>query len=297
MLTDTSAQRILRATPAVLSFQYRDQDGVEADPGAITVEVVRSNGDEVLPAGTPTTGTGAAPRLVSLSPSQTAELDRFTALWSAGGVLLGETVHEVVGGFYAGVGEVRQSDKSLANTTTFTNADIVAAREEVERLFESVTGMAWVQRFEMERVDGTGTNRLLLSWPRLRKVAWCRVWRSDTAFDLLDEDDLLAIVPNRAGEAIRTDGQVWHRGVRNVEIAYVHGVNECPADLRKAALRAIRHQLNLFRSATPDRATTFTMMEGGTVTLATPGLGPWHTGIPEVDEVLKRYSVRTPSIA
>lgn len=297
MLISTASQRILRASSALLSWQGLDADGNEADPGTVTVEVVRSDGDTVKAAGTATIGTGTDPRTVALSASETASLDLLTARWSVSGVEVAETHHEVVGGYYVSVGEVRSAERSLADGSQYPTPLLNACRSEVEHLFESVCAVAFVPRFAVERLDGNGQGFLLLSWPQLREVRWCRVWTSDTTYTELTSGELAAIRADRAGIAVRSDNKTWPCGVRNIEIGYTHGYDTPPADLKKAAIRAIRHQANRLKSAVDERATTFTMLEGGTVSLATPGMGIWHTGIPEVDETLRRYSHRTPSIA
>jgi hypothetical protein len=295
MMLNYAGQRILRSTPGVLSWQPLDGDGVEASVGTVTVGVTRSDGSVVIAPGTATNGTGSEPRTYVLTPTQTADLDYLTATWSISGVEYAQTLHEVVGGVYVSVGEIRSTEKSLAHVVQYPNADLVAATREIERLFESVTGVAWVPRFEVERIDGSGRRELVLMWPRLRRVRWCKIWSANGNVTDLTPEQVEAIVANRSGIAVRADA--WPVGIRNIEIAYEHGNDSPPADLRKAAVHAIRKQANQFKSAVPDRATTYTMIEGGTVTLATPGVGNWHTGIPEVDEVLKRYVSFTPSIA
>jgi hypothetical protein len=297
MLTSISAQRLLRATTATLKWQGFDFEGNESNPGTVTVQVTRSDGTEVLPAGTATAGTGTAARTVALTASQTATLDMLTARWSAGGVELAVTHHEIVGGFYASAGEIRAADASLTNTQIYPTSLLNEGRAEVERMFEDVCGVAFVPRFEVERVDGRGLRQIALSWPQLRRVHWVRVWGDDVSYVEFTPAELAAIKPNRSGIALRSDGGWFDIGVQNVEIAYEHGYDAPPADMRKAAIRAIRHQVNRLKSALDERATSFTMLEGGTVTLATPGVGRWVTGIPEVDETLMRYSHKTPSIA
>jgi hypothetical protein len=297
MLTTTSAQRFLRATAATLSWQGLDYEGNEANPGTVTVQVLRSDGTELLAAGTATSGTLTAPRTVTLTASQTANLDRLTAKWSSGGVLLAETHHEIVGGVYITAAQLRNAERSLSSVDTYPTSLLNEGRAEVERMFEDICGVAFVPRFEVERLDGHGYGQLALSWPQLRNVRWCRIWDDDVSYTTFTAAEIAAIKPNRMGLAFRTDGGWFDSGTQNVEIAFEHGYDRPPADLYKASIRAIRHQVNKLKSALDDRATSFTMMEGGTVTLATPGVGQWHTGIPEVDETLKRYSHRTPGMA
>lgn len=297
MLTVTSAQRLLRATAATLSWQSLDYEGNENNPGTVTVQVIRADGTDVIAAGTATAGTGTSARTIALTASQTATLDRLTVKWTSAGVLLAETHHDIVGGVYITAAQIRDAERSLTSVDVYPTSLLNEARGEVERIFEDVCGVAFVPRFEVERLDGRGYTQLALSWPQLRTVRWCRIWEDDVSYTLLTAAELAAIKPNRMGLALRTDGGYFDTGTQNIEIAYEHGYDVPPADLRKAAIRAIRHQVNKLKSSLDDRATSFTMMEGGTVTLATPGVGIWHTGIPEVDETLKRYSHRLPGMA
>jgi hypothetical protein len=80
-----------------------------------------------------------------------------------------------------------------------------------------------------------------------------------------------------------------------VEAGYFVGTPvgaQVPSDVRRAAMTAGRVSAQQGRSGVPDRATSMQMPDGGSVTLATPGVGRWRTGIPTVDEVLIRRDQR-----
>jgi hypothetical protein len=87
-------------------------------------------------------------------------------------------------------------------------------------------------------------------------------------------------------------------------IWYVYGLSVVPADLKRAALARIRYRLNLERSGIPDRALTMTVADGGTFEMAPPARQQANqaghmsgTGMPEVDAVLARYSMRATGVA
>jgi hypothetical protein len=86
-------------------------------------------------------------------------------------------------------------------------------------------------------------------------------------------------------------------GVNNIRVAYEHGFERCPPEIKRAALTRLRHRLNFNKTGIPDRATSFAIAEGGTFSLSSAG--PLATGIPEVDAVLQRpaYNFRAPAVA
>lgn len=291
-----TVERVVRATAATISFQGVDQYGEPANPGTVTIGVVDSQGNEVVASGTATTGTGTSPRTYALSVSNTANIDQLTATWTVSGVVVGTTKIDVVGGVYVDIATIRATEPALTSATDYPAASVRQARAEVEYMFEDACSRAFVPRFCVERLDGTGTPRLPLSYPSLRQVRWCRIYQSATSYITLSADQLAAIAGSEAGVAVRTDVDVWDVGTKNIEIGYVHGWDMPPPDLRRAAIMAVRHQLNQFKSGIDSRATSFQPIEGGNVILATPGVAQWHTGIPQVDEVLKRYRFHKPSV-
>lgn len=65
-----------------------------------------------------------------------------------------------------------------------------------------------------------------------------------------------------------------------------------------AFLTRVRDVLNRSNRGVPDRTSSFTSGEnGGTFALIVPGQRGSKTGIPDVDVVLDRWSMRTPGIA
>src|SRR5574343_569001 len=270
-------QRIVAATAATVIWQGVDSDGENADPGTVTIGVVRSDGTEVIAAGTATTGTGTAARAKALT--------------------VATTVVDVVGGVYVPISEVRATEPALANGAVDQLARLKVVRSIVETMFESACHRGFVPRFNVARLDGHGTPTLVLPHPDLRRVSWARIYSDATTYTSLTVAELAAIPASASGLAIRTDAGIWPAGTCNIEIGYEYGLDTPPADIRQAAILAIRSQANTFRSGIPDRAISWQPAEGGNVVLATPGLGIWVTGIPAVDETLKRWTWHSVGIA
>lgn len=284
----TGRQRILRSTAATLSWQPLDPDGEVAtsSPGTVTVGVVSSDGSTVVTAGTATSGTDAEPRTLALTAAQTATLDVLTATWKVGSTTVATTYHDIVGGFYCSTADVRGREPSLADQSRDETTSLVAVRNEIECMIESACGGAsFVPRFSTVSRDVRAAHVVTLPMPWLRAVGWLRIWTDNESYSALPTGDCAAIPTSEAG-LVHLPYPVTGR----VELGCEHGMDAPPLDLRRAAITAIRSGQHATRSGVPDRATSMQLPDGGSVTLATPGVGRWHTGIPAVDEVLRRYS-------
>ena len=287
----TGRQRILRATAATLSWQPLDSDGEVAtsSPGTVTVGVVSSDGTTVIAAGTATTGSGGDAREVALTAADTAELDVLTATWKVGSTTVATTYHDIVGGFYCTTTDIRGREPSLADGSRDTATSIVVVRNEIECTIESACGgAAFVPRFSTCTRDQALDAMVMLPVPWLRVVRWVRVWSDNETYAALTAAECAAIPASEAG-IVRLPYSVTGR----VEIGYEHGMDAPPLDLRRAAITAIRSGQHASRSGILDRATSMQMPDGGSVTLATPGVGRWHTGIPVMDEVVRLYDRTT----
>lgn len=302
MLLAGIRQRILRATAASLSWQPQGADGEPADPGVVTVSVTAADGTVVIPAGTATVGAATAPRSVAVTAGQTGQLDELTATWTVGQELVAESVHEIVGGYYFTSADLRDVEPSTSDAAKDTTVRILEVRAEVEALFESACAAAFVPRFAVWRTSMAGA-QVLLPYPFLRVVRWVRFWSDGDTYVSVTPEVVAGYPPNQEGildfsAGWRYDGFPLDtsyagrssRQTRRVDIAFEHGLDAPPADLKRAALTYARAQVNRARAAVPDRATSMQLPDGGSVTLATPGVGRWHTGIPSVDEVLRRYN-------
>jgi hypothetical protein len=281
-------RRILAGSPATLSYQFQDADGVDAAPaGAVTVGVKKADQSVLVAAGTATGGSGTAPRTLALAAVNTLEL--LTATFTdAGDGSTHEQDIEVVGGYYFTVAQARAAEPSLADTASYEQAAVVAARREVEDEAERICARAFVPRFCRDVLDGSGRSALKTTNPDLRQLRSLRIGGTLVDGVALDGLALADIGVDRAGWLIHPDS--WPAGVGNIVPEYDYGWDRPPAELVKAAILRLRSRLNMPRSGVPDRAERIVLQEGATFTLAMPG--EFQTGIPDVDAVYWRYSNR-----
>ena len=293
-------QRILQATAASLSWQPLDGDGEPGDPGGtVTVGVVASDGSTVISSGTATSGSGSEPRAVALTAAQTADLEVFAATWKIGSTTVATTEHWVVGGFLYSIADLRNRERSLADSARDESTVLREVRDEIEETFEGATGVPWTPRLHLVTSlrDHDGYS-LDTRRTHARTVRWCRLWSTESSYTELTAAELAEIAPAEDGILtlpVSTSG-AW-KVTAAVEVGFwqpgsaVVG-SQVPADVRRQALLAARAGTNQARSGIPDRATSQQLADGGSVTLATPGVGRWITGIPTVDELLKRRDRR-----
>jgi hypothetical protein len=247
------------------------------------------------------TATHAATGLYTFVLAGQPQLAALTITWSAtiGGAAATQTTYaEIVGGFFFSLAEARGSDDTLADTTLYPLADLVAARLAVETECEFICDRAFLPRYDRMVLDGTGTDRLLLrlSDPD-RSIADVRTVRSvkmantvDGTFTAFTAAELAALTVTSDGMLVRTSGAIFTEQRANVVVEVEYGQDRPPADLVLAAKTRFRTLLNYNKSGIPDRASSFTVTDGGTFRLDMPG--PGKTGIPTVDAVYGRYSRR-----
>jgi len=280
--------RVLVGSPATLSASFYDGGETLVDPGTVTVTITRSDGTALV-TGAATTGTGAAARTYTLA-AQT-RLDHLTAVWTASlGSRVVTTRHEIVGGFYAELADIRALD-ALTNTTNYPASKLEAARWQAEQRFEEATGVAWVPRHQRETLVGLGTSRLLLAGRPPRTLIGVSV-------DGVAAVDLTAYTLFPWGGIDRDSGVYWPvptTDAANVVVEYTYGYDAPPADLRQAFLTYCRYLLLDTRSRIPDRASVMST-DMGTFQLVTAGFRR-PTGLPEVDAVLNDYDQRLPGVA
>lgn len=281
------AQRVLRATTATVALNWLDQEGDLADAsGAVTADVHRWDGTVVRTASVmtkPANTTGLY--TLDLTPAETAVLDELTVIGTdTAGVAKAVRV-EIVGGFWFSTTRARNSDKSLTDTAKYPTADIVATRQEVEEEAERIIGAAFVPRFRVARLHGQGDNELNLPSFHVRRIRGVLVDGTPLAESAVEG---LAL---HTRTLVRPDS--WFPlGTANVVVAYEHGLDEPPADLRDAAVLRLRTRLNKPRSGVPETAVTFSAAEGGTYGLAVAGRSGWRTGVPDVDSVYLEYAAK-----
>lgn len=292
LLSTVADQQILAGTAATLSWQPVDSDGEPADPGTVTVGVTSSAGTEAIAASTATSGTGSAARTIAMTAAQTAQIDLLTATWKVGSTTVATTVHEIIGAYLLTRAEfvAREAKMSTIATVTFSRH-----RREVDDLFKRETKRGLTPRFTVERIDSRGGRHLVLRYPDLRAVRWANQIDAAGTVTALTSGQIASIAPDESGIARLRDGSFWLCGA--IEIGYEYGYDRAPFDVVGAAARYTRYVIGAGTSSVPDRATSYADGAGGTTQLATPGLGPFITGIPEVDEVLVAHRWTVPGIA
>lgn len=279
--------------------EYTNFEGdVPADAGgAVTIEVLREDGTVVVAAGAATTKPADSTGVYrfTLTPAHTAQLDVLVLRWSGtfeGTAQTRTTRVEVAGDFYFTVPEAREADPSLQDQAKVSATALEVARRQVEAECEEICGVAFVRRYRRETLDGDWSSWLQLGSLHPRQVLGIVV------------DGVALTGPELADVAVYPDGRLERKelgtfagGSQNVVVTYEHGYDYPPFDLQRATLTRLRSVLAASRGTIPDRALSFTSVEGGTFSLATPGRGGSETGIPDVDVVYKRHSHRVPGIA
>ena len=264
----------------------------------MTVGVTRSDGTEVLAAGTATTGATTNPRTIALTVSQTALLDVLTAVWKVGATTVAVTVHDIVGGFYFTTADLRDGEPSTADAGRDPNAKILLARSEVESVFEAHGRPAFVPRFTVERITSYRANgrQTLTGWP-LRTIRWVRQWygyQTNPSYLDYTATELAGIFIDPV-----TDGAVFPStffGYPSVQIGYEYGFDAPPPDVKAAALTYARACVNRHRFGVSDRALSMTTPDGANLQFGRVGTKWRPTGIEAVDEVLTRPEFHRPSI-
>lgn len=287
------AARLLKGAAGTISHQFYDSDGEESSPpaGVLAATATRSDGSAVV-IGAPA-GTGDAPRTVSIGVAELLTVDRITVTWTLDGDPLWIDEVDVIGGTLGSVAQLKATDKTLRQTDTEV---ILAKRRVVEDMALSVLGRSPFERFHVERVNGSGTSQLLLSFPDLLEVVWARELSSGSTYRTLGASELATIPPDEAGIATRSDFGVWPVGWRNIEVGYRFGMVPCPGDLLEALRKSIRHAITGFDTGVPAFATSMQTADGFNFGLASPGNDKWATGDISIDRVVNRYKIDAPSI-
>jgi hypothetical protein len=202
----------------------------------------------------------------------------YTVEWDGGDDATDTEVIEVTGGRLFLVSELRSADADVT-VAAYPSLKVMQTRTDVEDEFECITGRSFVPVTRRVRVDvDTDRDAIWLGrFDMLTLVSFVDSDDTDCAEDVdLDDNGVLS------GLSSLTAG----RYVATVR----YGLTYVPGDVKRAAMLRARTLLFSATSGIPDRATSFSVAEGGTYTLATAGVGRWKTGIPDVDAVLERYT-------
>jgi hypothetical protein len=292
---------ILRGTAGVLEVVL-SVDGVPTDPDPSPgpqVTVVDAAGTVVVtPALAIAVGGGSGRLRFIVTPDKTTQVAEWLASWTftQGGVQQSVTTsHRVVADVLFTLGEARSYDGgALANSATYSDAAVLAARDRIAEAFAEICGTAFGARYARDIVDGAGSESIRVGNGRALAVRNIRTrtagtWTAFTAAELAD------LIAYPTSLLYRNTLGTFPAGRRNVEVEYEHGVQPVPAEIRLAALRLLREQL--VKSPLDDRATS-QAGEFGTFSLATAGRNGSYFGLPLVDEVLNRYRAeRLPVVA
>jgi hypothetical protein len=290
--------RILRDTAADIELTIYVGGVATAPDAAPTVTVTAEDGTVIVNAATATiVGTKSK---YTLTPTHTADVNSLTATWTAtvsgvaGQVFL--TYAQVVGALLFNLAEARSFDNSaLTSSTTYPDATLIAARDRIAESFEDVMQCPVGLAYGREVLDGSGSSELWLDGAMLASVrsvkertAGSATWTAYTASELAD------VLADRNGRLTRESLGSFTKGRRNIAVEYEHGYQPVPEELRRAALWLLRDQLT--GSDLPRNAISQTD-QLGTFNLSVPGLRGSFFGLPQVDEVVKRYSKRLPGVA
>jgi hypothetical protein len=275
--------RVLQNAAATIYARfYLDGTGTDPTPDSATVTITRANGT-VLVASTAATNAGTGGLFsYQLTTSHTALLDRLTASWTSNLGTITTTV-EVAGGFLFSIPQARQI-APLDDTVTYTTDALKEKRVLVEQALEDACSVAFVPRYERERLTGLSwnTTQLGTKWAKVRTVRESTV--GGTAVDAAGIASMVPVgrfVYYPAGWGLPTYPY-------DVTVGYEHGYDTPPARVSEAALLLLKNWM--VKGPVDDRTTSFST-EDGTFSLSTPGLRGVTFGIPEVDAVVEKYGL------
>ncbi len=281
--------RVAVTAVATLSHTFYVDETATDSSTTVTVSIKDANGT-VVASGSATHG---ATGVYTFTLPPQAAVALLSVAWTA--TILGVTVVEsdaveIVGGFFFGLAEIRAADATLADTVKYPTATLKRARLEAEMTCEAICERAFVPRYAREILDGTGTSDVLLGNPDFRTVRAVRVApRTGQTFVALSPAELATLAMTPDGMLRRTEMAFWTEGLQNVIAEYEFGLDAPPLPLKEAVMVHLRSLANKYRTGVPDRALSFTAVDGGTYRLALPGR--FTTGIPDVDAVYARYAL------
>jgi hypothetical protein len=269
--------------------------GVNTDPATISLAIT-------TPAGVTTTYTYGAAQITKTAVGiytktiTATEAGTWTYVWvgtdTAADIAPGWFTVTAVVASYVTLTELRALP-NLADTAKFTNAELAAACDWFETLFEDYTGVAWVPRTTLdERHYGTG-GVLMLDHLKPRTVTAVRSYSDATTTTAYTAAELADLRLEPSG-VIRRNTLGWFTsGYGLIAVDYTHGYDAPPADVVEAAKEAIRaHLIDDYQANRQFAVST----EAGIIRTSQPGPDK-PFGIQKVDEVANRRRHRCPSVA
>lgn len=287
-------ERVLRNTPATISQTfYNGSSAVEAD-GVVSVVIKRADGTTLL--STSATNDPAVGVYKVVLPAQTT-LNKLTLTWTgtfSGTVVSMESQVEIVGGFYFSIAELRGYDSTFQNLTRFPNDALIDARNEVEAEFEDICGRAFVPRYHKERgVETDPAGMIFLEKPEPITILSIKVNGTDrtswATSDYLIRDTISPKTLLLRYDALQIAS--YDPLYYPVDMEYEYGMTQVPIPIKKKALKRAKQFLLGQNSTIDERALTMNLPDIGSVNLATPGVRGSETGVPDIDVVLKRYTL------
>lgn len=287
--------RVAKTAAATLTHTFVVDEAPTDSTSPVNVAIADATGASI----TSGTATHGATGVYTFALPGQAQLSLLTAAWTA--TIASATVVEtdsveIVGGFFFNLLDGRASDPSLADTAKYPTSELAAKRLAVEQECEWICDRAFVPRYRRVVLDGTGSSSITLPDDAVRTVRSASVApRAGQTFVPLDSTQLAALVVLDDSTLKRVDSNVWTEGLRNVIVEYEYGWDCPPPLLVDASKLRFRSRLNLTKSGIPDRAASFTAVDGGTYRILLPDA--FRTGIPEVDATYGRYSRRVQAAA
>ncbi len=228
LLSTVADQHIVAATVATISFQPTDSHGDPADPlSAVTVTVASSNGTAIA-TDQATVGATDDPRTFALTPAQTATIDRLTATWTADGVVIGTTVHAIIGRPIITSAEYKTREpKRVAD---FVAADFRWALADTFGMILERANRSFVPMLAVEVTESVGRSSLGLTFPDIESVLWATDDNGTTI-------DVSTARPSSTQTRVEFPSKCWPSG--RVTVAYVHGMKAVPGELVGAVAKRI----------------------------------------------------------
>lgn len=286
--------RVHRTAASTLEHTFYVDETLTDSTTTVTVAVTDANGVSITSGNATSAGAGTGRYTFTLAGQPQTAL--YTVAWSAtiAGASVVETDHvEIVGGFFFTLAEGRASDSTLADQGKYPTAQLILARLETEMECEEICDRSFVPRYRRAVLNGTGNSELMLVGDNdIRSIRAVKVAPSvDGTFTALTAGELakLAITPDRV--VVRTDGNIWPEEFSNVIVEYEYGLTVPPQDLKRASMARFRSRLNMTRSGIPERVMSYTTGDGTNYRLSIPDA--YRTGLPDVDAVYARWSLRS----
>jgi hypothetical protein len=290
----TGHHLIERGTPEMLEMRWF-RDGELIDPGAVTVGITDARGTTVVAAGTATSGTGAAARTYELTATLAANCDVYTVTWTPALTYGPQTQEvEIVGEHLFTLTDLAYFDDRAVTVAGIPQSRMERMRRRLMDEFEEICGVAFMPRYRLLELDGTGRSDVLL--PNIRVTAIRSIDYRDTGsadWTAFSAGELADVRFSSWGRVARETSGAFTAGIGNWRIGYEHGWKTVPADVNDAALTAARYLIvpsNLSSRALQQSA------DFGTIQLATAGRHGDFYGIPAVDSVLDRRCEKVPAV-